>query len=276
MNNKIYVILFCILGSCCVKEEKVIESLTKEQEVKKEILEITNEAKEKNKIKGIKRIEILDLVNINYEKSSFQDYFIEFKEYIEVWNTNRISYSDFIEIDSIKIYNDKFYEDLHNDKTNNKERTIKHKNHLNELKNKHKNYNQNITPSLESYLNNKEIENLLSAVKAPIINKKQFLNEFVNSNDSILIEFENIMTSYYPLIGVTIIYEENDSLVLYCEGQRSLATPWYSKNSKSQNYNPKINWAIYHILPNRMKINKNRLTQNQNELKEKLRSIINE
>ncbi len=78
--------------------------------------------------------------------------------------------------------------------------------------------------------------------------------------DSIIEDLGMFMTSYYPLVGVTIVLNSGDSLIAYCDGQGDLTIPWNLKHFNFKSFNPYINRALYAILPEEMNLNRKRLT----------------
>lgn len=193
-------------------------------------LSLSNVAKAQIDIHNVSSISITDQLNMNYEKINSYVFEIRFKDSIQLWHTKQITRAEFWQeifkkqADSVD-YNFAL-----------KIRGLKNKDSLRALYDKKKeflenaclNYCDTVQPVFIKYIPKDVIINLLEGVQDSIYDEEIFLLELdkkVAYGNSIM------MTSYYPLLGMTT-YSPTDTLVVYNDGQQDLMIPWWDKNKK--------------------------------------------
>lgn len=206
----------------------------------------------------IKFISITDKVNYNFEGGSSWTWEIKLNDSLELWNTRPLSKAEFeVELnknrrDSLNLLLEK-YRYLGGD-------SLKHfmieRNLI--LQKDYQDYCDTVHPVFVKTIDKKIIINLLHALTDTTYNYNKFIVE-INPADSIVEGLNLFRTSYYPLVGMTFVFNSGDSLNLYCNGQGKLAMPWNIEPSNFKSYNPAINRALYAILPKEMNVNRNRL-----------------
>jgi hypothetical protein len=184
---------------------------------------------------------------------------IKFYDSPELWNTKQISRLEFegkinkTKVDSLNLLFLE-YRKLGNDSL---KKFMTERNLLLEID--YKLYCDTVSPVFIKYVDKQEIINLSNALLDTTYNYEKFINE-LEPADSVIEDLEFFMTSYYPLIGVTIVLNSGDSLIAYCDGQGDLTIPWNLKHFDFKSFNLAINRSLYAILPEEMNINKKRLT----------------
>lgn len=217
-------------------------------------------------IDKVKSISITDRVNWNYDRINSFSWEIKFADSIELWYTKQISRAEFQQV-IYKKQADSLYSSLNlkRDEIVNKDSLrvlFKQTNEI--IENSYLNYCDTIKPEFYKYIPKVVIENLLTGLQDTAYDVKKFKN---NNQliDSISYGNDILRTSYYPLIGITLISIEEDTLIVYNDGQQDLMIPWHCKQNNKDLYNTMINWSLDAILPGEKNHNKWRL---KNGLKE--------
>lgn len=213
------------------------------------------------RIDNIKSISITDKVNWNYDRINSFNWEIRFSDSVELWYTKQISRAEFQQ-EIYKKQTDSLYSNLNYKRTQlvDKDSLRFLHNQMKEIiENAYLSYCDTVKPQFVKFIPRFVIGNLLTGLQDTTYD----IEKFKNKNQLIEgISYGNdiIMTSYYPLIGMTIISTEGDTLIVYNEGQQDLMIPWYNKQKGSYLYNPLINFSLNAILPEDMNYNKKRLT----------------
>lgn len=208
-------------------------------------------------INNIEGITITDQMNWNFEKVNTFNWEIRFTDNIELWHTKQISSFEFQQ-EVFKQQTDSLYSNLFlNDKDSSKflyEKTMEY------LNNAYLSYCDTVTPEFIKYIPKQVIINLLEGLQDITYDVKKFkaLNQISNE-----VTYGNkvSMTSYYPLVGMTLYSSEGDTLIVSNNGQQDLMIPWHHKKMNVEICNPLINWSLDAILPEEMNYNKKRLTK---------------
>ncbi len=207
---------------------------------------------------NVSSISILDKVNINYESVKYYGFEIRFEEKIELWVKNKIPQKAFQEqynaakFDSLlALIKDHNKDVFGNDSLRKNIRSMRIA-----LYHDYEHYLDTIAWGFVQTLDSNKVINLLAALQAPFVEKDTFLaqNALDPSFDYI---FGRVWTSYYPMVGMTVISTEGDTLIAYCNSQGDLTLPWTIRGI--ENFNPNINRALHAILPEEMSYNRDRL-----------------
>ena len=209
-------------------------------------------------IDDIKTISITDRVNWNYERVNSFVWEIKFNDSPELWYTKQISRAEFeAEINKSKVDSlNLILQDYRKIGRDSLRKYMTERQFL--LEKDYKLYCDTVTPVFIKNVEEQEIISLSNALLDTTYNYEKFTNEFEPA-DSIIDDLGIFMTSYYPLVGVTIVLNSGDSLIAYCDGQGDLTIPWNLKHFDSESFNPAINRALYAILPEEMSLNRKRL-----------------
>ena len=197
---------------------------------------------------------------MNYEEINSYTFEIKFRDSIELWNTKEITRAEFQQ-EIFRDQRDSLYAALWLQKGEIEDRDsigMIWKKGREFLEQAYLRYCDTVTPVFIKYLPVDVVANLLTGVQDTAYDEEAFksqiqLEEGVSYGNSVMI------TSYYPLVGMTI-YSEHDTLIVYNDGQQELMIPWLDKRKEIQLYNPLINWALDAILPEQYNYNKHRLT----------------
>ncbi len=84
----------------------------------------------------------------------------------------------------------------------------------------------------------------------------------------------NLNNERVTTINLEIKFKNREPIIFYCDSQSNIAIPWKIKPGDIKNYNPKINWALNKILPEKKSLNKWRLSKNLSDLKSQLEKIL--
>jgi hypothetical protein len=208
-------------------------------------------------IDDIKSISITDMVNWNFQSVNSFVWEIKFNDRPELWYTKQISRAEFeasinkSKLDSLNLI-------LREHRKLGRESMNHWKEREAILQKDYKLYCDTVTPVLINTLEEQVVLSLSNALLDTTYNYQTFIKEFEPA-DSIIDDLWISMTSYYPLVGVSIVLNSGDTLIAYCDGQGDLAIPWNLKHFDFRSFNPVINRALYAILPEEMSLNRKRL-----------------
>lgn len=210
---------------------------------------------------NISLISITDKININYEKVYSYNFEVRFNDSIELWHTKQISRAEFqrrfyqTEMDSLFL---NYYLKKRETKDK-KEQNRLHQNFKASAEKAYLLYCDTTKPKFIKHIPKKIITDLLLGLQDSSFTKNRFTSQIeLDSGVSFGNSIE--MSSYFPLIGITVYSSAGDTLVVYNEGQQDLILPWNNKKCNTDIYNPIINWSLDAILPEEMSFNKKRLT----------------
>jgi hypothetical protein len=218
-------------------------------------------AKAQINLDNVSLISITDRININYEKVNSYTFEIKFEDSIELWHLKQISRAEFQQ-GIFKQKADSLYSDLLL-----KGEEIKNQDSLKQLFSKRSefledaylSYCDTVKAKFIKYIPENVIIDLLIGLQDSTYDEIKFITT-VELDDEFSYGNSIHMTSYYPLLGMTIYSSTGDTLVVYNDGQQDLMIPWNNKTMDTELYNPIINWSLDAILPEEMNYNKKRLT----------------
>lgn len=216
-------------------------------------------------MENISLISISDQLNINFDKINTYTFEIRFNDSIELWYTKRISRSEFQQ-EIFKEQRDSIYSaffEMRKEITDRDSVISLYKQRKELLEDAYQNHCDTTKAEFVKFLPEAVIVQLLEGAQDSTYTEESFRAE-VQLDDEISYGNDIFMTSYYPLIGMTIYSTSGDTLVIYNDGQQDLLMPWTDKRRKAELYNPKINWALDAILPEDMNYNKGRLVKGMN------------
>jgi len=208
---------------------------------------------------NVQSISIRDEVNWNYERIQTCNFEVRFNDQIELWYTKQITQAEYEQtvnkstveqlnkqvLDKRRLGLDSFRFYIEQSQA---VRKAAYQAYCDTISSK---FITNIKPAI--------IQSLLTALQREPIPKTEFdVAELEPGGDYPL---GIVMTSYYPLVGVTVISNEQDTVVVYCRSQGDLTLPWTLKDHETETFNTDINWALHAILPDEKNINKKRLIQ---------------
>lgn len=208
---------------------------------------------------NVASISITDQVNWNYEYVQTYDFEIRFQDSIELWYTKQISQAE-------------YEHTINKSQIDSLQRAVLEKKQLGRdsfqyymkefyawKKAAYQHYCDTVSGELLQTLSPKLIQNLLKALQEPSIPREAFNEATLEPGGDY--PFGIIMTSYYPLIGMTVVSNKEDTIVVYCKSQGDLTLPWTLKDHETTTFNANINWALHAILPDEKNVNKKRLIQ---------------
>lgn len=213
-------------------------------------------------IENVSKISITDQININYEKVNSYTFEIRFNDSIELWNTKQITRAEFQQ-EIFKQQTDSIYSDLFEKRKEIEDSDsfkLIYQKKKEFLENAYLNYCDTVKAEFIKHIPENIIAGLLKGIQDSVYNEDMFKTQY-KLDDEISYGNSIIMTSYYPLLGLTVYSSSGDTLVVYNDGQQDLMLPWKNKSMHTELWNPIINLSLDAILTEERNYNKKRLTK---------------